>query len=118
MKPSNAIVVGGGIGGLALATALARKGVAVTLLEQAARFSEIGAGLQISPNGLAVLRAFGLEHGLKARGAVRGQAVRLCDYAKGAQVARLDLTRLANDQRYYFLHRADLIDLLLSLIHI
>lgn len=112
MKPSNAIVVGGGIGGLALATALARKGVAVTLLEQAARFSEIGAGLQISPNGLAVLRAFGLEHGLKARGAVRGQAVRLCDYAKGAQVARLDLTRLANDQRYYFLHRADLIDLL------
>ena len=112
MKPSNAIVVGGGIGGLALATALARKGVAVTLLEQAARFSEIGAGLQISPNGLAVLRALGLEHGLKARGAVRGQAVRLCDYAKGAQVARLDLTRLANDQRYYFLHRADLIDLL------
>ena len=112
MKPSNAIVVGGGIGGLALATALARRGVAVTLLEQAARFSEIGAGLQISPNGLAVLRGLGLERGLAARGAVRGQAVRLCDYAKGSQVARLDLTRLPEDQRYYFLHRADLIDLL------
>lgn len=112
MKPSNAIVVGGGIGGLALATALARRGVAVTLLEQAARFSEIGAGLQISPNGLAVLRGLGLECGLAARGAVRGQAVRLCDYAKGGQVARLDLTRLTEDQRYYFLHRADLIDLL------
>ena len=112
MKPSNAIVVGGGIGGLALATALARRGVAVTLLEQAARFSEIGAGLQISPNGLAVLRGLGLERGLAARSAVRGQAVRLCDYAKGGQVARLDLTRLPEDQRYYFLHRADLIDLL------
>ncbi|MFG6565997.1 FAD-dependent monooxygenase [Sulfitobacter sp. 1A13421] len=112
MKPSNAIVVGGGIGGLALATALARRGVAVTLLEQAARFSEIGAGLQISPNGLAVLRGLGLERGLAARGAVRGQAVRLCDYSKGGQVARLDLTRLPEDQRYYFLHRADLIDLL------
>ncbi|MFG6561489.1 FAD-dependent monooxygenase [Sulfitobacter sp. 1A15299] len=112
MKPSNAIVVGGGIGGLALATALARRGVAVTLLEQAARFSEIGAGLQISPNGLAVLRGLGLERGLAARGAVRGQAVRLCDHAKGGQVARLDLTRLPEDQRYDFLHRADLIDLL------
>ncbi|MEX3315628.1 FAD-dependent monooxygenase [Sulfitobacter sp. PS-8MA] len=109
---SNAIVVGGGIGGLACATALARQGVAVTLLEQAPDFSEIGAGLQISPNGLAVLRALGLEAGLKARGAVRGQAVHLCDYAQGAQVARLDLTRLAAEQRYYFVHRADLVDLL------
>ena len=109
---SNAIVVGGGIGGLACATALARQGVAVTLLEQARDFSEIGAGLQISPNGLAVLRALGLEAGLKARGAVRGQAVHLCDFAKGAQVARLDLTRLPDAQRYYFVHRADLVDLL------
>ena len=109
---SNAIVVGGGIGGLACATALARQGVAVTLLEQAPDFSEIGAGLQISPNGLAVLRGLGLEGGLKARGAVRGQAVRLCDYIKDAQVARLDLTRLPKAQRYYFVHRADLIDLL------
>ncbi len=109
---SNAIVIGGGIGGLACATALARQGVAVTLLEQAPDFSEVGAGLQISPNGLAVLRGLGLEGGLKARGAVRGQAVRLCDYAEGAQVARLDLTRLPEAQRYYFVHRADLIDLL------
>ena len=57
MAVSNAIVVGGGIGGLAAAAALAQRGVAVTLLERAESFVEVGAGVQISPNGMAVLRA-------------------------------------------------------------
>ena len=112
MAISNAIVVGGGIGGLAVAAALAQNGVAVTLLEQAPRLSEVGAGLQISPNGLAVLRALGLEAALRQKMAVRGQAVVLNDYRGGAPVARLDLTRLAEAQKYYFVHRADLIDVL------
>ena len=73
----NALVVGGGIGGLAVATALARRGVAVTLFEQAAEITEVGAGLQISPNGLAVLRALGIESALDRRGAVQAEAVRL-----------------------------------------
>ena len=112
MNISNAIVVGGGIGGLAAATALARRGVAVTLLEQASRIAEVGAGLQISPNGLAVLRGLGLEGALRQRNAVQGQAVVLRDFGAGNPVARLDLTRLADDQRYYFVHRTDLIDVL------
>tara|TARA_R110002049_G_scaffold10127_1_gene50114 strand:- start:75029 stop:76195 length:1167 start_codon:yes stop_codon:yes gene_type:complete len=112
MDISNAIVVGGGIGGLAVAALLAQRGVAVTLLEQANQIAEVGAGLQISPNGLAVLRAMGLEAGLSARGAVRGQAVQLSDGLNGRAVARLDLTRLTEDQRYYFVHRADLIEVL------
>lgn len=112
MDISNAIVVGGGIGGLAVAIALARRGVAVTVLEQAQHITEVGAGLQISPNGLAVLRALGLESALRRRGAVQGQAVVLRDYAVGKTVARLDLTRLAKDQQYYFVHRADLVDVL------
>ena len=61
MRISNAIVTGAGIGGLAVAAALARRGVAVTVLEQADRLGEVGAGLQVSPNGMAVLRALGLE---------------------------------------------------------
>lgn len=105
---SNAIVVGAGIGGLACATALARRGVAVTLCEKAPEIVEVGAGLQISPNGLAVLRALGLEEALDHAGAVAAQAVALADYREGAQVARLDLTRL-RDQRYLFVHRHDLI---------
>ena len=108
---SNAIVVGGGIGGLAAAALLARRGVAVTLVEQAAEISEVGAGLQISPNGLAVLRDLGLQSSLIRMGAVLAEAVSLCDYQGGRQVARLDLTRLG-DQQYFFVHRADLVALL------
>ena len=112
MNISNAIVVGGGIGGLATAAALARRGVAVTVLEQAEALREVGAGLQVSPNGLAVLRALGLEAGLQTKDAVLGHAVVLRDYATGAQVARLPLDRLPKTQRYFFVHRADLVDLL------
>jgi len=105
------IVVGGGIGGLAAALCLRRAGAEVMVLEQSEAIREVGAGLQISPNGVAVLRGLGLEAGL-AKQAVRGRAVVLRDFAKGAQVLRLDLERLAPDQAYYFVHRADLIDLL------
>ncbi|WP_299962235.1 FAD-dependent monooxygenase [uncultured Roseobacter sp.] len=106
-----AIVIGAGIGGLAAALALAQRGVAVRVIEQAPEIAEVGAGLQISPNGLAVLRALGLAEELVARGAVKAQAVVLADYKAGREVARLDLRRLA-DQSYFFVHRHDLIDLL------
>jgi len=109
---SNAIVIGGGIGGLAVAAALGQSGVVVTLLEQAPAIAEVGAGLQVSPNGLAVLRALGVESALVSRGAVRGRAVVLRNGGDGAQVARLDLARLRKDQPYYFMHRADLVDVL------
>ncbi len=104
-------VVGAGIGGLAAALAVRARGAEVTVLEQAPEISEVGAGLQISPNGVAVLRALGLEPGL-ARDAVRGRAVVLRDHARGDAVLRLDLARHAPDLAYYFVHRADLIDLL------
>jgi len=109
---SNAIVVGGGIGGLAVAALMARQGIAVTLLEQAPALTEVGAGLQVSPNGMAVLKHLGLGAALRNKNAVEGQAVELRDYAQGDPVARLDLKRLRPDQPYMFLHRADLIDLL------
>ncbi|KIN72239.1 FAD-dependent monooxygenase [Sulfitobacter guttiformis] len=109
---SNAIVIGAGIGGLAVATALARQGIAVTVIEQAAEIREVGAGLQVSPNGLAVLRALGLVQRLLQRGAVRGQAVVMQAHDRAGDVARLDLTQLREDQKYYFVHRADLIEVL------
>ncbi|MEP1943830.1 MAG: FAD-dependent monooxygenase, partial [Sulfitobacter sp.] len=112
MGLNNAIVVGAGIGGLTAAIALARRGVAVTVLEQAPKIREVGAGLQVSPNGLAVLRALGLEKRLADRGAVRGQAVVMQAHDRAGDVARLDLTRLPADQTYYFMHRADLVDVL------
>lgn len=104
-------VVGGGIGGLAAALTLSARGAQVTVLEQAEAIREVGAGLQISPNGLRVIEALGLHDALAAR-SMRGQAVSLRNHRDGAEVARLDLTRLPEDQGYYFVHRADLIDLL------
>jgi len=104
-------VLGAGVAGLAVARALALKGAKVTVLEQADAIREVGAGLQISPNGAAVLRALGLADELEAA-SMRAQAVELRDGRDGDLVLRLDLARLRPTQGYHFLHRADLIDLL------
>ncbi len=103
------LVIGAGIGGLATARALALRGADVTVLEQAPEITEVGAGLQVSPNGAVVLRALGLDDALR-RTAVEARAVSLHDFA-GGEVVRLDLSRF-DMQGYYFLHRADLIDIL------
>ena len=63
-------VVGGGIGGLCAATALAQRGARVTVYEQAEALTEVGAGLQISANGQTVLTALGIVDGVPARATV------------------------------------------------
>jgi salicylate hydroxylase len=101
-------VLGGGIAGLAAARALALRGAAVRLLEQAPEIAEVGAGLQVSPNGVRVIEALGLGGALRAQG-VRAEAVELRDH-RGGRVARLPVG--GQGPGYYFLHRADLVALL------
>ena len=106
-------IIGAGVAGLALARALALRGAAVTVLEQADAIREVGAGLQISPNGAAVLRGLGLQAELDTA-STRADAVALIDGPSGEGVTRLDLARLRPGQGYHLLHRADLIALLLT----
>ena len=106
-------VLGAGIGGLATALALSRRGAKVRVLEQASEIAEVGAGLQITPNGIAVLDALGLGDKMRQCGVV-ARAIELRDFARGALVVRLDLARHAADQTYLLLHRADLIGELAS----
>jgi len=59
---SQVLVAGGGIGGIAAALALVRRGFRVKVLEQAAQLGEIGAGIQLGPNGFAAFDALGIGY--------------------------------------------------------
>ncbi|SEB41519.1 FAD-dependent monooxygenase [Rhodobacter sp. 24-YEA-8] len=113
LKDQAVTILGAGVAGLALARALALKGARVIVMEQADAIREVGAGLQISPNGARVLQALGLGPALEAASS-RAEAVELCDGYDGSLVTRLDVARLRPDQGWHFLHRADLISLLLD----
>ncbi|MEY4173655.1 MAG: hypothetical protein RI900_820 [Actinomycetota bacterium] len=67
-------VAGGGIGGLTAALALARTGHEVSVFERASQFGEVGAGIQISPNGRRVLHDLGLR---EAFGAIAVESQRI-----------------------------------------
>ena len=103
-------VVGAGIGGLAAAIALRKKGAKVVVLEQAQEVAEVGAGLQISANGLNVLKALGVLGDGPDRGQ-RSYGTILRDYKSGRFISRIG--EPAAGPTYYY-HRADLIDLLLK----
>ncbi len=104
------LVVGGGIGGLAAAAALRQRGAKVTVLERADALRALGAGIQLSPNGVRVLRALGAtitDFGPRAG------AVVLRD-ARGAQVLRMTLPQHAAG--FHLVHRGDAVTGLAALL--
>ncbi len=105
------VIIGAGIAGLALARGLALRGARVQVLEQAQVIREVGAGIQIAPNGARVVRALGLGDDL-ARIGLQARALELLNGQTGVRVVRMDLTRRPQDRDYHFIHRADLIEML------
>jgi len=84
------LVAGGGIGGCAAALAMARRGMKVTLLEQASEIKEIGAGIQLGPNAFRVFDELGLRDRIDAL-AVFPDALTLRDAISGDTVTRMPL---------------------------
>src|SRR5262245_52523216 len=84
------LIAGGGIGGLAAAIALARQGFSVRVLEAAEAFAEIGAGLQIGPNGMRILRDWGLAEALRRR-AFQPECLIIKDGLTGGVLGRMPL---------------------------
>jgi len=110
------IIAGGGIGGLAAALGLARKGYASIVLERAAELGEIGAGIQIGPNAFHCFDALGVGDEARAK-AVYIDSLRLMDAVQGDMIAEIPLQE-AFRQRfgnpYAVVHRADLHGVLLD----
>ena len=112
------LVQGGGIGGLAAALALARKGRKVRVLEQGAEFREIGAGIQLGPNVYRMFDVLGLTEAIE-RYAVHPDNLVMKDAVTGDEVIRMPVGGEAFRERfagfpYGVIHRGDLHQVLLE----
>ncbi|MCZ7595542.1 MAG: FAD-dependent monooxygenase [Hyphomicrobium sp.] len=109
-QPGPVLIVGGGIGGLAAALALARRGIPSQVLERRPAFHEEGAGIQIGPNGTRILRRLGVADELRPHVGVP-DALSVRDGRTGAEIAKLPLGRwiaMRHGAPYWVAHRKDL----------
>ncbi|MFP1680576.1 FAD-dependent monooxygenase [Alloalcanivorax sp. C16-2] len=103
-------IIGGGIGGVALARALSRRGIDFHLFEQAPAFGEVGAGVQMTPNAVKVLKALGLTRELADIGFLP-ESMRGINWQTGDTLFRTPLKDTfpkVYGAEFYHVHRADL----------
>jgi salicylate hydroxylase len=106
---THALIVGGGIGGLAAALALQRAGQRVTVFEAARELGEVGAGLSITPNAGLALVALGLGPALENIGSTpRAGAVQHFQSGDTLVALRQDASRERYGMPLFHVHRADL----------
>ena len=108
--PSPIIIIGGGIGGLTCALALIRRGIDVAVYEAAPELREVGAGVQVGPNGTKVLHALGLKAALEAvQVLATGKQARF--WSTGQTWTTFDLGAIARERYgapHVLMHRGDL----------
>ncbi|NDP62999.1 FAD-dependent monooxygenase [Polaromonas sp.] len=113
-----ALIAGGGIGGLAAALAASRAGWDVRVYERAPAFSEVGAGVQLGPNVVRLLHDWGLQDAL-AQAAAFPERLLVRDALSGQELGALPLGQRTLEKYgapYLTLHRADLHALLLQAV--
>ena len=105
--------MGGGVAGLATAIGLARRGIRPSVHEAREQGRANGVGIQITPNGAAVLRALGLENQLH-QVSTPVSAVEIRDFRSGRILYRFDVARYRQNRNlgHLLLHRQDLISIL------
>jgi salicylate hydroxylase len=110
-------VIGGGIGGLTAAIALSRAGARTCVYEAAAELREIGAGVALHPNAMRVLRAIGVEDGVR-KVAGRSQWAVTRNGMTGRVISKTSRARQAARQGIEgaTVHRADLLDVLAAAV--
>ena len=112
------LIAGAGIGGLTAALALHDAGFEVRVFERAPLLREVGAGIQLSPNGMRVMDALDLRRPLENI-AFHPQAFEFRLYQSGYRVLRMplgDATIARYGMPYLHLHRADFLDVLSSAV--
>lgn len=110
------LIVGGGIGGLATARALAQIGCRSLVLEQGSEFAEIGAGIQLSPNAFRMFARLGIEDAVN-RDAVFVDSILMMDSMSGTPITEIpvgDAFRERFHKPYAVIHRGDLHTILLD----
>ncbi len=118
MTDRRVAVIGAGIGGLATAAALLQHGFDVRLYERAAQLSEIGAGIQLTPNAVKVIAALGGAAGLEQYG-FRPHGITALDWRSARVIFRKPLIGVCRERYgadYIHIHRADLHRILRGLV--